>query len=163
MKKLFWVILVVILVAIVLALFLVPQFSRSAKSTAVRIESSRSYGEGENVVLRGSVTPNSSMVVFFSGNVGFFKANNQGSWSVNLGVLPVGVYYVQILADNSATQESVVTTDVAVGSEPSVVTGMEEKLAAALSLPSQNPSQIQLLPFAKNTPEVLQGKWNLVQ
>ena len=143
------IVIIIASVALLVVLFLLflPQVLSRKKTGPIELQAQGSYGSNEDVVLRGTTASDANIAVLFSGKIGFLRADATGNWSVNLGKLPIGIYYVQLLSDDSPTLESVVSASIAVGSESFALTDMVHTFAAALVPALKNPPVIQLIPL----------------
>ena len=145
----------------VVAWMLLPAFFSGKKVAAIELQSGRIYSSEQPVVLKGTTSQNAKLIIFFQNNVAFTNANDQGNWSANLGSLPGGIYYVQVLSQDSPKKESVLATDFSVTGSHFLSDAISRFFAADLSL-SVSPPPLRFFTIPAAAP-VLQGTWKLVQ
>lgn len=116
-----------------------------------------SYGADKDIIVAGRAQKNSEIILSWNNQLGLTKADSNGKWIVNLGKMPEGKYNLQLVAKDSLQSSSIATAQISVSKKEEV----NFFTASVSSLTQKVPDKLVLV--SKDTPEVLQGKWDLMK
>jgi hypothetical protein len=171
--KLYKTILILLIATLlIVSAFLFGKERNSNKAEKIRItDVSSSYNIDENIIVRGVSQKNSDIIVFWNNGIGLINSSKSGKWVVNLGKMPEGKYSLQVLSRDSKTSDSIAAAQISVIQNKKLQPSPEYFAASILnfftaglsSAMSQSRIPEELKTIQEETPQVLQGKWNLIK
>lgn len=168
MKKSYkiFIIVVAIIVLSLLIFFTLLNFDNTKSEKIMISEIKDNYNVNENIILSGFAKKNSNIILLWNGQYGLAKTDYKGRWAVNLGKMPEGKYNLKLFGDYFLNENNAVAAQIAVSKldRVSFINNISNFFAAGISALTQKPpEEIIIVSVPKDTPPVLQGRWNLIK
>ena len=112
------------------------------------------YSPDQEIILTGTTKPETEIILSWNNQFGLAESDKNGSWVVNLGLMPEGRYNLEMISDISPESRSIVAAQIIVDNSvkksdsvdlASFVDGLFNNFIAAVS------SRVKVIPEKLNT------------
>jgi len=158
--------IVALVALVVIAILLVLVIDTFNRSQEVKITNAKDiYAPNEEVIVSGLAKQNSEIVLYFDNKLGLIQSDSHGKWTANLGKLSEGRHGLEVSSNTSSNEKSVASVFFIVSNDArkvSLFNRMSEFLTAGLTAVSQKDTK-EVTTIPVESPQVLQGQWDLVK